>query len=78
MVTTKLRNADNCEFGDLDASKSKHMMTYEHSSGGFVLKDMDNFLPGASTISPQFVSEVLDELDTDNLQFGTVDGGTFT
>jgi len=78
MVTTKLRNSDNCDFGDLDVSKSKHMMTYEHSSGGFVLKDIDTILPGTSTIPSQFVSTVIDQIDIDSIEFTGIDGGTFT
>ena len=76
-MTTKIRNSDDCNFGDLDASKSKYMMTYEHSSGEFVLKDIDTFLnisPATSTV----ISEVLDEIDTDKLKFSALDGGTFT
>jgi len=76
-VTTKIRNSDDCNFGDLDASKSKYMMTYEHSSGEFVLKDIDTFLnisPATSTV----ISEVLDEIDIDKLKFSALDGGTFT
>ena len=76
-MTTKIRNSDDCNFGDLDASKSKYMMTYEHSSGEFVLKDIDTFLnisPTTSTV----ISEVLDEIDIDKLEFKALDGGTFT
>jgi hypothetical protein len=72
-----MRNSDDCNFGDLDASKSKYMMTYEHSSGEFVLKDIDTFLntsPATSTV----ISEVLDEIDIDKLKFRSLDGGTFT
>ena len=52
-------------------------MTYDHSSGEFVLKDIDTFLnisPATSTV----ISEVLDEIDTDKLEFKGLDGGTFT
>ena len=72
-----MRNSDDCNFGDLDASKSKYMMTYEHSSGEFVLKDIDTFLntsPATSTV----ISEVLDEIDINKLEFKGLEGGTFT
>ena len=77
-MTTKIRNSDDCNFGDLDASKSKYMMTYEHSSGEFVLKDIDTFLSISTVASETFTSEVLDEIDTDKLKFSALDGGTFT
>ena len=77
-MTTKMRYADNCDFGDLNASKSKYMMTYDHSSGEFVLKDIDAFLPSTTSPLPsKFLERVVDEIDIDNLKFGAVDGGTF-
>jgi len=76
-VTTKIRNSDDCNFGDLDASKSKYMMTYEHSSGEFVLKDIDTFLSISSATST-VISEVLDVIDINKLEFKGLEGGTFT
>jgi len=72
-----VRYADNCEFGDLDSSKSKYMMTYDHSSGEFVLKHIDTFLPGASIIPSKFV-DMVEDIDIENIEHGGVDGGTFT
>ena len=72
-----MRYADNCEFGDLDSSKSKYMMTYDHSSGEFVLKHIDTFLPGASIIPSKFV-DMVEDIDIENIEHGGVDGGTFT
>ena len=77
-MTTKMRNSDDCNFGDLDASKSKYMMTYEHSSGEFVLKDIDTFLNISTVASETVISEVLDEIDISKLEFKALDGGTFT
>ena len=76
-MTTKIRNSDDCNFGDLDASKSKYMMTYEHSSGEFVLKDIDTFLSISSATST-VISEVLDVIDINKLEFKGLEGGTFT
>jgi len=76
-VTTKIRNSDDCNFGDLDASKSKYMMTYEHSSGEFVLKDIDTFL-NISSATSTVISEVLDVIDINKLEFKGLEGGTFT
>ncbi len=72
-----MRYADNCEFGDLDSSKSKYMMTYDHSSGEFVLKHIDTFLSGASIIPSKFV-DMVEDIDIENIEYGGVDGGTFT
>ena len=72
-----MRNSDDCNFGDLDASKSKYMMTYEHSSGEFVLKDIDTFLSISTVASETVISEVLDEIDISKLEFKGLDGGTF-
>ncbi len=76
-MTTKIRNSDDCNFGDLDASKSKYMMTYEHSSGEFVLKDIDTFL-NISSATSTVISEVLDVIDINKLEFKGLEGGTFT
>jgi len=79
-LTTKVRYADNCEFGDLNSSKSKYMMTYDHSSGEFVLKHIDTFLPGASIIPSKFVDvveDIDDGISIENIEYGGVDGGTF-
>ena len=76
-MTTKVRYADNCEFGDLDSSKSKYMMTYDHSSGEFVLKHIDTFLPGASIIPSKFVDRIVGDIDIENIEYSGVDGGTF-
>ena len=72
-----MRNSDDCNFGDLDASKSKYMMTYEHSSGEFVLKDIDTFFSISTVDSETVISEVLDEIDINKLKFSALDGGTF-
>ena len=53
-------------------------MTYEHSSGEFVLKDIDTFLSISTVASETFTSEVLDEIDAAKLKFSALDGGTFT
>ena len=53
------------------------MMTYDHSSGEFVLKDIDTFL-NTSPATSIVISEVLDEIDISKLEFKGLDGGTFT
>ena len=72
-----MRYADNCEFGALNSSKSKYIMTYDHSSGEFVLKHIDTVLPGASIIPSKFV-DMVEDIDIENIEYGGVDGGTFT
>jgi hypothetical protein len=75
--TTQLRNLGDVSFGILNSSKNNRVLKYDHSQQKFVLVTTDSILAGITTIPDTFITELEDELITDNIKFTGLDGGTF-
>jgi hypothetical protein len=75
--TTQLRNLGDVSFGNLNASKDTQLLRYSNSERKFILQTPDSALAGITTFPNSFVSRVQEEIITDNIQFGGVDGGSF-
>ena len=74
---TQLRNLGDVSFGNLNASKDAQLIRYSHSQRKFILQTPDSALSEVTTITPSFTSRIEEEIITDNIQFGGVDGGSF-
>lgn len=73
----RMRDLTNTDFGTLNAQKNKNVMRYNASTGKFDVINIDITL-GLTTALPQsFVDVVESKIDTANIQFSSIDGGTF-
>lgn len=75
--TTQLRNLGDVSFGVLNSSKNNRVVKYDHSQQKFVLVTTDSILAGVTTISDNFITVLEGELDSDNIAFTGLDGGSF-
>lgn len=75
----RLRQLNNSELGTL-AQKNKQLLQYDHSQRKFVLVTANTILGNASSdgdISDALVTKLEQEIDTANLDFEKIDGGSF-
>jgi hypothetical protein len=75
----RLRQLNNSELGTL-AQKNKQLLQYDHSQRKFVLVTANTILGNASSdgdISDALITKLEEEIDTANLDFEKIDGGSF-
>ena len=74
----RMRDLSDTDLGTLNSTKNKYVMRYSASSGKFDIVNVDTIISAASTSIPdQFVTQVEAEVDTNNISFSGLDGGTF-
>ena len=75
------RNMGDANFGTLGSSKNKHLVAYDASQNKFVMKSMDDvFLSDPvldGDLPDDFVTQIEAEIDVDNMELSSVDGGSF-
>lgn len=78
-MPTRLRDLVDTDLSTLDSTKNKYVLRYNNTSGkidvvsadGILLKSTDTPVPVG------FSSTVETSLDTSNMSFGALDGGSF-
>ena len=78
----RFRDVFNVNLGTLNASKNKNLVRYNGSTGEYNLISIDGFLVSTQVLGDQdlpdtFVSTLEEQIDTDNLEFRGLDGGSF-
>ena len=75
----RLRDVSNTDFGTLNRFKDKHLVSYE--GNGFTLSSKDNILSSIQVLDTDlpddFVDQIEEEIDINNLSFSGIDGGAF-
>lgn len=81
MAISNIRDMSNADFGTLDSTKNKHMIVYDATSDTFVIRDMDAIFSSDQVLDgdlpDDFVDQIEEELDLDNMDISNVDGGGF-
>lgn len=75
----RLRQLNDSELGTL-SEKNKQLLQYDHSQRKFVLVTANTILGNAASggdISDALVTTLEEKIDTANLDFDGVDGGSF-
>ena len=77
-MPTRLRDATDANFDPLN-NKNKHVMKYNSTSNSFEVVSVDTTISLASTTStPQdFITQLEEEIDPNNIAFGGIDAGAF-
>jgi len=73
----RMRDLTNTDFGTLNAQKNKNVMRYNASTGKFDVINIDTTLGLTTSLPQSFVDVVESKIDTGNIQFSSIDGGTF-
>ena len=76
-MPTRFRDLGSNNFGSLNASKNKNLVRYNATSGKFETITIDELLSFAENIPETFTNFVEENIDANNLQLESVDGGTF-
>lgn len=78
-MPTRLRDATDANFDPLNSNKNKYVMQYNSTSNQFEVVSVDTIISIAtSTPTPEnFVTQLEQEIDVNNLTFTGLDGGTF-
>ena len=76
-MPTRFRDLSSNNFGSLNASKNKNLIRYNATSGKFETITIDELLSFAENIPEAFTDFVEENIDVNNLQLESVDGGTF-
>ena len=75
----RLRDVSNTNFGTLNRFKDKHLVCYETNQ--YILASKDSILSSSQVLDgdlpDDFVDQIEEEIDFDNLSFRGVDGGSF-
>lgn len=75
------RNMGDANFGTLGSSKNKHLVAYDVSQNKFVMKSMDDVFSSDPVLDgdlpDDFVTQIEAEIDVDNMELSSVDGGSF-
>jgi hypothetical protein len=78
-MSSRARDLDNVESGS--PAKHKFLLQYKHSLGRFVLTSADELLVNAVEdslpTSGDFIEQLEQELDPDNIDRQGIDGGSF-
>jgi hypothetical protein len=81
MAVSQLQDMTNADFGTLDSTKNKNMIVYESASNTFVIRDMDTVLSSDQVLDGDlpgdFVDQIEEELDVNDMTISSVDGGSF-
>lgn len=81
MAISNLQDMVNADFGTLDSTKNKNMIVYDATSNKFVIRDMDTVLSSDQVLDgdlpDDFVDQIEEEIDVNNMELGSVDGGSF-
>ena len=81
MAIDQLQDMTNADFGTLDSTKNKHMIVYDATSDTFVIRDMDTVLSSDQVLDgdlpDDFVDQIEEELDVNDMTISSVDGGSF-
>lgn len=76
----RIRDLDNANFGTLNVNTNSHVISYNFSTNSFVLISADNILQNSVTdndLPNNFIDVIESEIDSNNLNFRVVDGGSF-
>lgn len=77
----KLRDVPNVNFGVLNQTKNKFLVRYDATAGEYKLSSMDTVLSSSQVLDgdlpDDFVDQIKEEIDADNLDFDGIDGGAF-
>jgi len=76
-MPTRFRDLSSNNFGSLNVSKNKNLIRYNATSGKFETITIDELLSFAENIPEAFTDFVEENIDVNNLQLESVDGGTF-
>jgi len=77
-MPTRLRDLTNTDLQNLNSAKNKYVMRYSASSDKFDVISVDTIVSAASTNIPDdFVGQVEEEVDVNNIGFAGLDAGTF-
>jgi len=79
-MPNRLRDFSDFNTGDLNNSKNNYVIKYNFSDSSYSLVSPDTILSGAASdgdIPDDFVREVEDEVNLNNIAFLSFDGGQF-
>ena len=77
-MPTRLRDLTDTDLQNLNSTKNKYVMRYSASADKFDIISADTIVSAASTNIPDnFVTQVEQEVDVNNITFAGLDGGTF-
>jgi len=77
-MPTRLRDLTDTDLQNLNSTKNKYVMRYSASADKFDIIPADTIVSAASTNIPDdFVAQVEEEVDVNNITFSGLDGGTF-
>lgn len=80
-MASNLRELLNVNFGTLDNSKNKYVVSYNSSLDVYGLVSSDSVLSSEGVLDgdllDDFVTQIEDEVDLGNIDFTGVDGGIF-
>lgn len=81
MAVSQLQDMTNADFGTLDSTKHKSMVVYDATSDTFVIRDMDAIFSSDQVLDgdlpDDFVDQIEEELDVNDMTISSVDGGSF-
>lgn len=77
-MPTRLRDLTDTDLQNLNSTKNKYVMRYSASADKFDIISADTIVSASSTNIPDnFVTQVEEEVDVNNITFAGLDGGTF-
>jgi len=77
-MPTRLRDLTDTDLQNLNSTKNKYVMRYSASADKFDVTSADTIVSAASTNIPDdFVTQVEEEINLNNIAFAGIDGGTF-
>jgi hypothetical protein len=80
-MASNLRELLNVNFGTLDNSKNKYVVSYNSTSNVYSLVSSDSVLSSDNVLDGDlpndFVTQIENEVDLGNIDFAGVDGGIF-
>jgi hypothetical protein len=79
-MPTRVRDLKDTDLQDLNNSKNKYVLRYNANFDKFDVVSVDSILSETSTdsdVPDDFVTQVEEEIDVNNIAFAVLDGGTF-
>jgi len=80
-MAVNLRDLENVSFGTLNSLKNKHVIKYVASSDTYELVSADSVLSSSNVLDgnlpDDFVDQIEDEINVNNLEILGYDGGGF-
>jgi hypothetical protein len=77
-MPTRLRDLTDTDLQNLNTTKNKYVMKYNASTDKFDIVSSDSIVSSSKTSIPEnFITQVEEEIDPNNIKFSGVDAGTF-